>query len=126
MRSWRELAVVAALVAGACGTDRVPEDDPEDPPIEPGACETSYLDYENFGAPFVVSWCRGCHSSQVPMGMRQMAPIDVNFDTAEDVTRWSERILKRAAGATPTMPPAGGPSGEERQLLVEWLDCGAK
>jgi hypothetical protein len=28
-------------------------------------------------------------------------------------------------GGTPTMPPAGGPSGEERALLAEWLACGA-
>jgi hypothetical protein len=24
------------------------------------------------------------------------------------------------------MPPAGGPSEEERRLLAEWLACGAK
>lgn len=129
MRSWPErlgaLALVLALAG--CGNDRGLVDDDEDDFVpDPDACETSFLDYDNFGAPFVTNWCRGCHSSAVPAGMRQRAPIDVNFDDADDVRAWSERIAVRAATATPTMPPAGGPSTEERKLLVEWLACGAK
>lgn len=125
MRSWRSLALVVALAA--CGNDvatQVGDDEP--PPPDPDACETSFLDYGNFGAPFVVNWCRGCHSSAVPAGMRQRAPLDVNFDTEADVRLHAERIRVRSTGATPTMPPAGGPSAEERALLAEWLACGAK
>ncbi len=124
MPSWPELALVA-LLAG-CGTDTmVGDDDPLQPP-PPGVCETSYLDYQNFGKPFALDWCRGCHSSVVPANMRQKAPMGVNFDTLDDVRHWSERIALRASGTQPTMPPAGGPSEEERTLLVEWLGCGAK
>ncbi|MBA3819615.1 MAG: hypothetical protein H0X17_12035 [Deltaproteobacteria bacterium] len=137
MRSWRDaltgarvlaVAVSMAVTMGACGNDRGLQgggDDTWEPPDE-DACKTSFLDYDNFGAPFVVNWCRGCHSSAVPAGMRQRAPIDINFDDADDVRMWSERIAVRAASAAPTMPPAGGPSEEERKLLVEWIACGAK
>ena len=125
MRSWLSLALVLA----ACGTE-VPMgedrsgDDTEQ--VDPNVCETSYLDYDNFGAPFVINWCRGCHSSAVPAGMRQKAPLDANFDTIAQVRTWGDKIAARATGTTPNMPPAGGPSEQERQLLAEWLACGAK
>ena len=68
MRSW----LSALLLVAACGTDVRPVDEGGDDspiePIAPDACETSYLDYNNFGAPFVINWCRGCHSSSVPQG----------------------------------------------------------
>jgi len=108
--------VVVALAGGVlagCGG--------EDPPV---ACETSYLTYDNFGAPFVLDWCRGCHSAALPNDMRQDAPVDVNFDTRAEVRAWSHRIVD-LAGARTAMPPAGGPTATERALLVEWLTCGA-
>ena len=91
----------------------------------PVECTTSPLTYDNFGEPFVLDWCRGCHSSALPAGMRQLAPLDVNFDTRDDVRDWSPRILA-VAGTSRIMPPAGGPSDHERELLVEWLACGAR
>jgi uncharacterized membrane protein len=130
MRSWRSAAL--ALLLAACGTEVSTDDGAGsgsgsgDPMVDPNACDTSYLDYENFGAPFVIDWCRGCHSSAVPAGMRQKAPADVNFDTLQQVRTWKDMIVARATGASPNMPPAGGPSQEERQLLAEWLACGAK
>lgn len=133
MRSWRSVALAAVLAAGACGTDSMPRDDDgegsgsnEVMPVDPDVCETSYLDYDNFGAPFVINWCRGCHSSAVPMNMRQKAPADANFDTLEQVRMWSDRIAMRAASTMPNMPPAGGPTEQERALLAEWLACGAR
>lgn len=129
MRSWPSALAVAALLA-ACGTDSVARDegDMDDEPmvVDPDVCETSYLDYDNFGAPFVINWCRGCHSSEVPANMRQKAPADANFDNIEQVRMWAERIATRATGDMPTMPPAGGPTPEERALLAEWIACGAK
>src|SRR5512139_4116754 len=124
MRSWLSLAFVLA----ACGTDSVPRDDGDNKPIvvDPNVCDTSYLDYDNFGAPFEINWCRGCHSSAVPMRMRQKAPIDVNFDTLDQVRTWGERITARAAGTMPSMPPVGGPTYDARVLLAEWLTCGMK
>ena len=124
MRSWLSVLVLVA----ACGNDVGVPPPGEEPLPDPDSdvCETSYLDYGNFGAPFVSNWCRGCHSASVPMGMRQKAPLDINFDTEADVLAWRERIAARATGTMPTMPPAGGPSGEERALLAEWIACGMK
>ena len=93
--------------------------------IDP-ACQTSYLSYDNFGAPFVINWCRGCHSTAVPADMRQKAPIEVNLDNLDQVRAWGPRIVSRATGSTPSMPPAGGPSEQERALLAEWLTCGMR
>jgi uncharacterized membrane protein len=114
MPSSRELIVIAALglAAAACGDDRE------------RACETSYLRYDNFGQPFIANWCRGCHSSELEPGMRQLAPNNINFDTLDDVHAWADRISITAGHGT-SMPPAGGPSSDERTMLDEWLGCGA-
>lgn len=122
MRSRRERARVAPLARvalaalaalAACGSD-----------IDP-ACRSSTLDYQTFGAPFVTSWCRGCHSVDAPAGMRQLAPLGMNFDTVDDVRAWSAQIVVSTVDLR-TMPPAGGPSDGERALLADWLACGAK
>jgi uncharacterized membrane protein len=121
MRSW----LSAALFVIACGTDHRPVvDDGE--PVTQDACDQSYTRYDNVAAPFVINWCRGCHSSSVPKAMRQEAPLDVNFDTEEEVRNWAERIEARATSASPTMPPVGGPTVEERGLLREWIECGMR
>jgi uncharacterized membrane protein len=128
MRSWRSLALVIALVG--CGTEPPPSDDgggsDDTTQPEPNKCDSSYLSYENFGAPFVINWCRGCHSSAVPANMRQKAPIDANFDDLAEIRTWADRMKSRATGTMPNMPPAGGPTAEERALLAEWLACGVK
>jgi len=112
--------LLSTLLAAGCGSDE------GSPPIDPAACQTSYLDYSNFGEPFLLDWCSGCHSAALPATMRQMAPAGVDFDTLENVRRQKERIAARATGGTPTMPPAGGPSAEEREMLAEWISCGTK
>ena len=119
MRSWLSLAFLVA----ACGTDSQPG--PPDPPDDE-TCRTSYVDYTNFGEPFALDWCRGCHSATLPANMRQNAPASINFDTQAEILAQKDRILIRAAGAQPTMPPAGGPSEGERALLAEWLGCGGR
>ncbi len=108
MRS--SLSIVLALAA--CGTDTDVR------------CASSQLTYNNFGASFILNWCRDCHSAELPPAMRQDAPTDINFDTLDEIRAWSQRISLTAGTAT-TMPPAGGPSADERKLLVEWLRCGA-
>jgi uncharacterized membrane protein len=117
MRSSHSSHAVAAaaaclLAALACGTDTDPR------------CDASFLRYDNFGAPFIVSWCRACHSATVPPDMRQQAPVDVNFDTLDEIRAWSPSI-DRLAGEGVAMPPAGGPSADERAMLTQWLRCGA-
>jgi hypothetical protein len=132
MRSRRSALVAAiavALVGGCTGTtiDDGGDDgggDDGGPPPDP--CADTALTYDNFGEPFMLDWCRGCHSAGVPEGMRQGAPIDLNFDTLEQIA-FEAPIIKAMAGPTmPMMPPSGGPSVEERELLTEWIDCGTR
>jgi uncharacterized membrane protein len=118
MRLSRELALV--ICVAACGAD--PE---SSAPDEPDPCETSIVTHANFGEPFLLDWCRSCHSSELTTEHRQGAPPDVDFDDLEIVRSYASEIVDRAGVTMPTMPPAAGPSVEERELLVEWLGCGA-
>ncbi len=124
--AWLGLVLGAKLVFAGCSSES--EGPVGEPPPDPGSerCQESTLTYQNFAAPFVITWCRGCHGEAQPLAMRQNAPVGVNFDTAEQVRGSSVRILARANGPEASMPPAGGPSDEERALLAEWIACGMK
>lgn len=87
--------------------------------------EDSFLTYENFGWPHMLTFCTGCHSAGLPADMRQGAPIEVNFADIEDVRAQAERIWVRAGDHNASMPPVGPADEEERRLLGEWLACGA-
>ena len=123
MRSWRDReraprrwratwALLLSLGASSCADDELP---PE--------CDRSPLTYATFGGPFLISWCRGCHGAQLEAPDRQGAPLGVDFEGRADAVRWARRIQARVLDAT--MPPAGGPSEQERLMLGQWLACGA-
>lgn len=111
MRSWPSLAVLVA--ATACGNDSAVD------------CSASTLTYATFGEPFIANWCRGCHSAELYPTMRQDAPLGINFDTLDEI-RARRASVQRLTVTRRSMPPAGGPSDEERALLGEWLSCGAR
>ena len=115
------MALLLSLLLACQGeTESVPLDTGiEDP------CTASIASYENVGAPFMLTWCSSCHSSYLAEEERQHAPVSVNLETYDDILLHAGRIYARSAGENATMPPAGGPSQEERDLLAEWLDCGA-
>ncbi len=118
MRSWRELtfgiAFVVLAAAVACnGDDTATTSDPL-------SCEVGY---EDFAGPFLLNWCVGCHSSSLAKGERQKAPETVNFDTLEGVRAHADKIRAMAVDSD-LMPPVGGPSAKDRELLGKWLDCG--
>ena len=85
----------------------------------------SFLTYENFGLPHMLTFCNGCHSSMLPADMRQMAPLEVNFDSLDDVRDQAANIWARSGDQHDTMPPVGAAAEDERYLLGEWLACGA-
>lgn len=87
--------------------------------------EDSALSSENFGAPFLLTHCTGCHHSSLGAGERAGAPLGVDFDSLDDVRARADRIWARAADHNMTMPPLGGPAQDERTRLGEWLACGA-
>ncbi len=102
-----------------------------DPMAEPGPLserdcpEDSVLTADNFGMPFMLNWCAGCHSSQLEAGERAQAPVGIDFDTLDGVRTHLERVYIRTAQTGANMPPASGPPLAERQQLADWLACGA-
>jgi len=106
------LAACVCVALAGCGADTNPD------------CVHSFLRYDNFGAPFMADWCRSCHSASLPADMRQQAPAEINFDSLSEIRYWSFAI-ERSTALTASMPPAGGPSIAERDMLMEWLRCGA-
>lgn len=99
---------------------------------DPGseACADSVLTWENFGEPFALSWCTGCHHSALPTADRAGAPCGINFDTHAGASLFAQNIHVRVLdwstleNVTP-MPPAAIVPDDELALLREWLDCGA-
>lgn len=85
----------------------------------------SPLTADNFGGPFMLSHCTGCHHSSLGEDERAGAPVGVDFDKLGDVRDHADRIWARAADENATMPPLGGPAQDERARLGEWLACGA-
>jgi uncharacterized membrane protein len=89
-------------------------------------CTMSTLTYDNFADGFFEDNCRTCHS--MASTDRRGAPIAVNFDTLELVQNLSNNINIRAGEGT-SMPPSFAPvfpTSAERDLLAEWIQCGAR
>lgn len=96
-------------------------------PYEP-ECGEVYT-WETAGAPFVYTWCTGCHSSYLETpedpgewDPRQGAPEGLDFDSLERVCEQLALIESAVFGER--MPPSGGPSQDELDALRAWIDCG--
>lgn len=99
---------------------------PIEGPIEGRLCPPdSALTADSFGMPFMLTWCAGCHSAALPEGERAEAPLGVDLDTLQGTQALLLRVYARSADDNLTMPPAGGPSAEDRERLGDWLACGA-
>lgn len=118
---------------GGCGGEEEDDHGGElevGPPTGAQCPEGSTLTYEEFGRPFMESYCLRCHSADVTGGAREGAPADHNFDTLIEVQGLAEHIDGMAGAgpdATNEIMPIGDPTPtmEERQQLAEWLACGA-
>lgn len=98
----------------------------EYPSLDERPCpEDSILTAENFGAPFMLTYCTGCHHVSLKAGERAGAPLGVDFESLAKVRAQAARIWARAGDQNATMPPVGPPPVDERARLGEWLACGA-
>ena len=108
---------------GSCAPSSA--DETGSPETDPGPgldCEDApLLTWENFGAGFLTENCQSCHASTNPD--RRGAPAGVVFDTLEETLVHRSTILARSTGASPTMPPQGGVSDDDRERLRIWLTC---
>lgn len=122
MRTTIQLLLPVALLA--CG-DRGADDDDGGDSADTGVptwCEDApVVTWNSFGEGFVTEHCQACHASTT--GDRNGAPDDVVFDTQGDAIAHADRILARAAGAEPSMPPRGGVPDDDKQKLEIWLQC---
>ena len=90
----------------------------------------STLTYATFGQPFMASYCTRCHSSTLTGDARMGATEFHDFDTQIGVRVVMDHV-DQAAGSGPNatndqMPPEGAaPSLAEREMLAEWIACGA-
>ena len=101
----------AAVLAAACASEAMTIDEYPCPP------QGTELTYENFGRQFLDVWCLHCH---------QEGPNGIYFRDRDEVAARRERIFVNAAARNTFMPPGpDDPSAEERDLLAEWLACGA-
>lgn len=120
----RHLSPAFAVLLG-CGGPGDIKDDTGAPAADTGACaDAAALSWASFGAGFFVQNCQSCHASTSPD--RHGAPPDVTFDDEASVRARADRVLARAAGDAPDMPPSGGVSLAEREKLTLWLTCGAR
>jgi uncharacterized membrane protein len=90
-----------------------------------GACaDAPVVTWETFGHGFVTENCQSCHASTTLD--RHGAPESMVFDTVDDVWANADRVLVRAGAEPPTMPPEGGTTADDRELLQTWLTCAEK
>lgn len=107
---------VLVLGLGLVGCDESPAE------ADAACADAPVLTWDNFGGGFLIENCQACHAS--PSVERQGAPSDVSFDTEAEAWAWADRILARATGDAPDMPPQGGVSADDRVRLAFWLECG--
>lgn len=99
------IALALALAAG-CGAN--------DTGIEPITCsEDSTLTYENFGKDVIDTNCNECHDTRSP-----------RLTSLAKIREMKDEILDQAV-YTDAMPEESGMPLQQRELLGEWLSCGA-
>lgn len=76
--------------------------------------------YKDWVEGFLKGKCQPCHAANTPN--RYGAPENVYFDSEEASLFWIEAI-ERTTLEWESMPPSGGVTDDEKELLKLWLDC---
>lgn len=96
-----------ALVSG-CGADL-------------GECPADSAAQQAQGLEILTTRCMNCHSSQVQGSARLGAPEDLNFDDSGTVSDEAGEMWGEVEEGA--MPPGGGLSEADRELLRIYLAC---
>ena len=103
--------LLALFLLAGCGSQAMTIDEYSCPP------EGTELSYDNFARPFFDVWCMRCHDE---------GPNGIYFETHEQIAARRDRVFVNAAAVNTYMPPGpDDPSAAERDMLAEWLACGA-
>ena len=101
--------LILALALGACSSSA------QSTGISNATCPPdSTLTYENFGSTFISDNCLSCHATKDSPRLMTKAQIQAN----------KSRILQEAV-YTDAMPENANMDVAEREMLGEWLACGA-
>ena len=76
--------------------------------------------YQEWTEGFLMGKCQSCHAVHSPN--RYGAPENVFFDSEEASIYWLSSIERTVLNAE-TMPPSGGVTEEEKELLRRWIEC---
>ncbi len=101
------IAIVSVLALSACtGASSTG--------IEPTECsQESTLTYENFGKDVIANHCLECHDTEGP-----------RLTSVDQIRLHADEILQEAV-YTDAMPEDSSMPLMQRELLGEWLSCGA-
>ena len=104
-----------------CGEKQEPPQETEEEQlvVDTGHCEDAPT-YEEWALGFFRGKCQACHASQV--AERYGAPEAVSFDTYQEIMSWLPSIEHSVLQAG-SMPPSGGVTEEEAELLQQWIAC---
>ena len=86
-------------------------------------CESQYS-YEYEGHALIRTYCTSCHSQHLQGEKRYGTPPGIDFDTLEGIRQWSTSSAHRVFDLK-DMPPGGGMSDQDREILASWLRCNA-
>ena len=124
----RPLLILTATGIVACVGENAPltstnsvASTPEETAIADPCEGVPLVNWDTFGSAFITHECQTCHGSSVVE--RFGAPVDVTFDTVEEVWAQADRVLARATGEKSTMPPNGGTFEDDQIKLAWWLTC---
>ena len=111
------IVLVAASLAG-CGD----KNDPLTSVPDGGGIGSGDPTYVQDIKPVMDQSCVLCHDSNKSGALRNGAPVQVNFDTYEQVIANLERASIRIQAGT--MPPAGPLDSETVNSILEWIAAG--
>lgn len=116
------MLLLLAACSGSPDDTAAGADTADTAPVDPLCVDAAPLTWETWGEGFLIDACDGCHAASAPN--RYGAPIEATFDTKAQAWALADRILARATGEAPTMPPQGGVTEDDRTRLYWWLGCG--
>lgn len=128
------LAVALGGLVGGAGCDAGRAGDSADTGVDTAAdtgtvdvcADAEAITWDHYGGQILIHDCNGCHAATVTGDARHDAPDEVHFDDADEAWTWAKRILAVATGDSPTMPPSGGVSDDDRVRLEWWFRCGER
>ena len=120
----RALAMGVIALCLGCGAGDGGGPDEPDPVDDVCGPDIPLVSWQTFGEGFTATYCQGCHATTTLD--RQGAPDEIFFDSEQDTLDIAQLVLASTTGEAPRMPPNGGPTEDDRELLSIWLTCFAE